>query len=91
MSLTKNFTGSGNEIVCFGIFIYDSNQELTLDIKLSLPPGKQSQVITHKLLKDATPGVERHRGQQSLCFFSADRNNSATTVGSYLRSRYKLS
>lgn len=38
MSLTKNFTCSGNEIVCFGIFVYDSNQELTLDIKLSLPP-----------------------------------------------------
>lgn len=64
MSLTKNFTGGGNEIVCFGIFVYDSNQELTLDIKLSLPPEKQSQVITHELLKDVTPGVGRHRGQQ---------------------------
>lgn len=36
--LTENFTCSCNKIICFGIFIYDSNQELTFNIKLSLPP-----------------------------------------------------
>lgn len=55
MSLTKNFTGGGNQVVCFGIFVYDSNQELTLDIKLSLPPGKQGQVITQQLLGETAP------------------------------------
>lgn len=39
--LTENFTGGSNEVVCFGIFIYDSNQELTFNIKLSLPPGNK--------------------------------------------------
>lgn len=36
--LTENFTCSSNKIICFGIFIYDSNQELTFNIELSLPP-----------------------------------------------------
>lgn len=39
--LTEDFTCGSNEIVCFGIFIYDSNQELTFNIKLSLPPGNK--------------------------------------------------
>ena len=39
--LTENFTCSSNKIICFGIFIYDSNQELTFDIELSLPPGNK--------------------------------------------------
>lgn len=38
LSLTENFTCSSNKIICFAIFIYDSNKELTLDIELSLPP-----------------------------------------------------
>lgn len=36
--LTENFARGSNKIICFGIFIYDSNQELTFDIELSLPP-----------------------------------------------------
>lgn len=39
--LTENFTRGSNKIVCFGIFIYDSNQELTFNIQLSLPPGNK--------------------------------------------------
>lgn len=38
LSLTEDFTCSTNKIVCFGIFIYDSNQELTFNVELSLPP-----------------------------------------------------
>lgn len=65
MSLTKNFTCSSNKIVCFGIFVYDSNQELTLDIKLSLPPeNKVKSLMTHELLKDVTPRVKCHHGQK---------------------------
>lgn len=38
LSLTEDFTGRSNEVVCFPIFIYDSNKELTLNIELSLLP-----------------------------------------------------
>lgn len=48
LSLTENFTCSSNKIVCFGIFIYDSNQELTLDIELSLPP-ENKEGTSHEL------------------------------------------
>lgn len=47
-TLTENFTCSGDKIICFGIFIYDSNEELTLNIKLGLPPeNKVKLLFTH--------------------------------------------
>lgn len=45
MSLTENFTCGCDKIICFGIFIYNSNKELTLNIKLSLPPENKVKLL----------------------------------------------
>lgn len=43
--LTENFTCSSDKIVRFGVFIYDSNEELTLDIKLGLSPENKVKLL----------------------------------------------
>lgn len=42
---TENFACSSNKVVCFGIFIYDSDKELTLYIELRLPPDNRKKKI----------------------------------------------
>lgn len=43
--LTENFTCSGDKVVCFGVIVYDSHKELTLNVKLSLPPENKAKLL----------------------------------------------
>lgn len=88
--LTKNFACSCNKIICFGILIYDSNEELALNIKLSLPPENKGKLLLTSYSKCHSRSKQSRRqlvqGTNSFGFFcncfSVYTNNSTPTVWS---------
>lgn len=72
--LTENFACSCNKIICFGILIYDSNEELALNIKLSLPPENKGKLLLKSYSKCHSRSKQSRRqlvqGTNSFGFFA---------------------